>query len=134
MSMPFQHIHQISEYLAGTDITLLELRGPKGAVRLANNAGKRVVRDDLVPEIIVTSPGTGLFLHRHPASETALIHDGDVVAAEQIVGLLRVGVLLMPVKAPSDGIFVGHLMAHGELVDFGKKLIALRAQTKEVQP
>jgi biotin carboxyl carrier protein len=132
MIMPFQHIQQIYEYLADTDIALLELRGPQGSVRLENNEGKPPAQRLSPLEIIVTSPGTGLFLHRHPSSQNSLVNEGDVVVAGQIIGLLQVGVLLLPVQARSAGAVIGHLVAHGDLVDFGRKLIALRSQTEAV--
>ena len=128
--MPYQHIHQISEWLAGTDITLLELRGPQGAIRLVNEAK----RDDAPAAKIVASPGIGLFLHRHPMSAAALAPTGAVVEAGQMIGLLQVGVLLTPVLAPCAGQIAGHLAAHGDCVDFGAKLIALYPLTPQAKP
>ena len=132
--MPFQHIHQISEYLVGTDITLLELRGPQGVIRLVNDAWEHNEKPAPTDEILVASPGTGLFLHRHPLSQTALTAAGKVVEAGQVIGLLQVGVLLIPVTAPSAGQVAGHLVDDGVLVDFGRKLIALHPLTPQAAP
>ena len=132
--MPFQHIHQISEYLAGTDITLLELRGPQRSIRLVNDSGVRAETPVPPADILVASPGTGLFLHRHPLSQTALTSAAADVEAGQIIGLLQVGVLLLPVPAPCAGRVAGHLVAHGDLVDFGMKLICLHPLTPQATP
>lgn len=129
--MPYQHIHQISEWLAGTDIALLELRGPQGSIRLVNEAGHRAATPAAT---MVASPGIGLFLHRHPMSATALAPTGALVEAGQLIGLLQVGVLLIPISAPCAGRVAGHLVAHGDCVDFGAKLICLTSQTPQAKP
>ena len=129
--MPFEHIDQISEWLAGTGITLLELSGPHGSVRLVGDA---VVGVDTPALVMVTSPGIGHFLHRHSLSLATLAPAGALVDAGQIVGLLQVGVLLIPILAPCAGRVAGHLVAHGEIVDFGMKLIGLHPLTSQGAP
>ena len=118
--MPFQHVAEISAWLAGSDITRLELSGPEGVVRLGQE-----VAPATPASVAVRSAGVGVFLHRHPLSP------GARVAAGQMVGLLQVGVLLMPVLAPSAGLAVGYLVPHGQIVGFGVAVLTLESLPQE---
>lgn len=117
--MPFQHIDQISEWLDGTDITLLELHGPDGSVRLVNDVS--------VPRIVVKAPGVGVYLDRHPLSGAELAPLGSSVSAGQTVGLLQIGVLLRPVTAPQSGRVASHLAEAGQIVGFGTAVLDIIA-------
>jgi acetyl-CoA carboxylase biotin carboxyl carrier protein len=121
--MPFQHIDQISAWLEGSGITLLELHGPAGSVRLVNDAASS--------RVAVTAPCVGVFLHRHPLSQAELAPPGAQVGAGQVVGLLQIGVLLVPVTAPRDGRVVARAAEHGAVVGFGAKLIELVPLTSQ---
>jgi acetyl-CoA carboxylase biotin carboxyl carrier protein len=56
------------------------------------------------------------------------------VAQGAVIGLLQVGVLLIPVVAPCAGVVAGHLVADGAVVDYGTKLIALHKLAPEATP
>ncbi len=124
--MPFQHVAEISAWLAGSDITRLELSGPEGVVRLGQE-----VAPATPASVAVRSAGVGVFLHRHPLSTAAFVAPGARVAAGQMVGLLQVGVLLMPVLAPSAGLAVGYLVPHGQIVGFGVAVLTLESLPQE---
>jgi acetyl-CoA carboxylase biotin carboxyl carrier protein len=57
----------------------------------------------------------------------ALVSEGAVVEKGAVIGLLQVGVLLIPVVAPCDGRVVGHLVAEGAIAGYGTRLVALTA-------
>ena len=128
-------IDQLSAWLAATDIAVLELRGPTGALRLerdggsfnatsqAPNAAAGPAASPSHATVIAQSPG--IFLHHHPLQTTALVRPGAVVSAGQTLGLLQIGALLLPVKAPSAGHIEGLWVAHGTPVGFGAALVEL---------
>jgi acetyl-CoA carboxylase biotin carboxyl carrier protein len=60
--------------------------------------------------------------------ETALVRPGDPVAGAQVVGLLKLGALLVPVRAPRKAVVDALLAADGSLVGFGDPLLALSPQ------
>ena len=72
MTNPLDHIDQLIAWLADTDIELLELRGPIGAVRLSNTGSSvRLHRADgaesappHAPTIAVRASSPGLSLRR----------------------------------------------------------------------
>ena len=126
--MPFDHIGQLSAWLAEAGIAELELIGPSRRLRLSLNGDQAQVDGttplDEAPAEIIAAPTVGVFLHRHPMSDVALAPEGSAVRADQVVGLLRVGPLLVPVAAPRDGIVTAMLAPHEAVVGYGAELVA----------
>ena len=138
--MPFDHIEELSTWLADAGITLFELSGPTGRLRLsgadlkslppqpcdagtdrANNAARRS------PGLMVTAPTVGILLYTHPMHDTPLAPPGSRVSVGQVLALLQIGALLVPVSAPQDGQVAALLSTHGALVGFGTNIIELQA-------
>jgi acetyl-CoA carboxylase biotin carboxyl carrier protein len=122
---------QLSAWLAATDIDGLELRGPGVQLRLRRE-GLRVVAlrpsEPLAPAPAaaartLVAPTVGIFLHRHPLHEAPLAAPGSAVQAGQVLGLLRIGALLLPVPAPEDGTLLAHACADGALAGYGTPLL-----------
>jgi len=132
--MPLPHVGQISAWFAGTDIALLELRGPGGSLTLRQHHGSITADLDenasctaMPPAVldVVTAASVGVFLHRHPLHEAPLVRVGERMQAGRTLGLLRIGALLLPVAAPRSGIVAGVLVAHDTMVGFGARLFEL---------
>jgi len=132
--MPLKHVGQISAWLAGTDIALLELRGPGASLMLRQHHGRvtldlgenaACVERPLGAADRVTAASVGVFLHRHPLHEAPLVRLGERVQAGQTLGLLRVGTLLLAVPAPRPGIVAAMPVAHNTAVGFGTCLFEL---------
>jgi acetyl-CoA carboxylase biotin carboxyl carrier protein len=123
-------VDQIAAWLAATDISELELRGPTSSVRLRKDSAGVVTIGDARPPagpagMTVTAPTVGIFLHRHPLHDTPLAPTGARVIAGQPLGLLQIGILLLPVPAPAPGIVAGMWAPHGAIVGFGTGLVEL---------
>jgi acetyl-CoA carboxylase biotin carboxyl carrier protein len=126
---------QLSAWLAGTDIEVLELRGPKASLRLrrggaapAEAAPATTRRSGIAASrgtTAVTAPSVGTLLHRHPQREAALAPVGARVKAGHPLALLQIGPLLLPVPSPLDGVVVRHVAADGAIVGYGDTLIEL---------
>jgi biotin carboxyl carrier protein len=102
-------IEQLHALLDGTDIEFLEIRTPHETIQLR--------RDAAAETLTITAPVAGVFLHRH--------HQGQTVAAGEVVGLLRIGVLLIHVTAPCTGVIVDTTAAEGSTVGYGEPLLRL---------
>lgn len=71
------------------------------------------------PPILARLPG--IFLTRHPAEREAQAWPRHVVAGE-IVGWLKVGPLLEPVRTTEDGVLSRPRLDEGTLASFGDRL------------
>jgi len=125
---------QISGWLAGTDIELLELRGPGTRLRLKRNGSIRSNgSDDTVQNgtaagssaQVVRAGSVGVLLHAHPLRREPLVRPGDAVRAGQALALLQLGAVLLAVAAPRDGVVKRLLAAHGSTVGYGTPLVEL---------
>ena len=130
-----EQLQQMAAWLAGTDIGLLELRTPRGTVRLGRNGGaaSEIVRlhgtangDDPAP-IVAASAEVGVFLHTHPLRDAPVVRLGARVAAGQALGLLQIGPLLLPVSAPVAGRVAAVRVETGRVVGYGTTLFELQA-------
>ena len=134
--MHIDRLEQLSEWLAATDIAMLELRGPDGRIRLRHDSARVEKIEDAAPattdttrvgpsRLTVAACSVGVFLHGHPLQTTPLARPGARVRAGQPLGLLQIGALLLPVTAPKDAMVIDALVAHGETVGFATPLVEL---------
>lgn len=126
-------IEQLAMWLAATDIATLELRGAGGLVRLSRRG---VAVDDSGPAqagegraaphgVTIVADTPGIFLHGHPLRENPLVECDGEVRPGQIVGLLRVGAVLLPVRATQGGRVAGYWTEDGAAVGYGAPLVEL---------
>lgn len=126
---------QLSEWLSGTDIALLELSGPGKLIRLRRNgagygAAAAPEAGDLlqVPAsttTLVRAGSVGLVLHAHPLRKDSLVRVGQPVVAGQPLVLLQIGVVLLAVPAPRAGVVSRVIAADQSLVGYGDPLVEL---------
>ena len=129
-------VRRLSEWLAGTDITLLELSGPGKLIRLRRNGGEpggdpqpqSPLTADAAPAAptVVRAGSVGVLLHAHPLRAEPLARVGQQVAAGQTIALLKVGLVLLAVPASRAGTVSRIVAAHEALVGYGDALIELR--------
>jgi len=132
MNSNSDRVRQLSDWLSGTDIARLELRGPGESICLQREGGRIVVAQDEpalahadAPSVAATAASVGVFLHRHPLRNTAIAEIGTTVRCGQIVGLLQIGALLLPVASPCDGVVAAMLLEHGTTAGYGERLVEL---------
>jgi acetyl-CoA carboxylase biotin carboxyl carrier protein len=120
-------VRALSAALAGSDVVELELRGPGVHLRLRQDGAGVAQLAPAGPAAgeVIAAPGPGLFLDRHPLHRAPLAPSGMRVAAGDLVGLLRVGALLLPVTAPRAGVIGAALVARDSAVGFGTPLFLL---------
>jgi acetyl-CoA carboxylase biotin carboxyl carrier protein len=125
-------VRQLADWLSGTDIARLELRGPGESICLQREGGRIVVAQDEpaaapvdAPSVAATATSVGVFLHQHPLRDTAIAEIGTTVRRGQIVGLLQIGALLLPVASSCDGVVAAMLLEHGATAGYGERLVEL---------
>ncbi len=133
-------VAQLSRWLADTDITLLELRGPAGTLRLVRE--KDGLREEaLAPDAAaseatetVLAPFLGVFLVRHPLRLREAASLGHRLNKGDVIGFLRVGPTLVAVRSPCDGFMQDVLATDGATVGFGTPLFAILPLLPGVSP
>ena len=137
-------VRQLSGWLNGTDITLLELSGPGTFVRLRRNgdaptSGVQEVRavqavqpppsmqaaSPIAAPTVVRAGSVGIALHSHPLRTDPLVQVGQQVVAGQTVALLKIGFVLLAVPAPRAGTVCRIVAPHEAPVGFGDPLVEL---------
>ncbi len=131
---------QLVAWLAETNIGALELRGPGvhlclhqalGSVEAVSPVCFAVLveaahaADAQAAGVAIKAGAVGIFVHAHPLHDAPLAAPGTAVVAGQVIGLLRVGAMLLPVAAPQAGIIAGYIAADGALVGYGSHLADL---------
>lgn len=115
MRYSLAEIARIRGWMAAAGVGGLVLEGP----------GTRLVLGGETQALVVSAPAVGVFLAAHPAGGGDLAPAGTRVRAGDVMGLLRVGVLLLPVVAPVAGVVGPARVAEGVLVGFGTELFEL---------
>ncbi len=130
LTVPFSDIETIAAWLAETDIDALELRSPTNQVLSLQRQGGQGFAAALVE---TKAPAVGCFLHSHPLQATPLAAIGQSVVAGQLVGLLQIGVILLPIPAVCAGRVAEMTTPHGALVGYGDALVKIWA-SREAEP
>jgi acetyl-CoA carboxylase biotin carboxyl carrier protein len=140
-------VRQLSEWLNGTDIALLELSGPGTFVRLRRNGQaspsgvQEVQKVQKVQEVqplpamqtagpvaahtVVRAGSVGIALQSHPLRTDPLVQVGQQVVAGQTVALLKIGFVLLAVPAPRAGTVCRIVAPHEAPVGYGDPLVEL---------
>jgi len=147
MKKTAHELREIAGWMAETDIGFLELRMPGATVRLGRRSEEVVTLDDgqradaqvdgragapdqnpagLHPDT-VTAGSVGVFLHAHPCATAPFVRTGTEVLAGQTLGLLRIGVLLLPVVASRAGTVAALRAGDGATVGYGAPLVDLHS-------
>jgi acetyl-CoA carboxylase biotin carboxyl carrier protein len=126
---------QLSEWLSGTDIGLLELSGPGKLIRLRRTGVGYSACAAVPPPAASESPArtatvvragsVGIVLHAHPLREETLVRPGQPVAAGQTLVLLKIGAVLLAVPAPRAGVVSRVIATNESVVGFGEPLVEL---------
>jgi len=129
-------VRRLSEWLAGTDITLLELTGPGKRIRLCRNGGGSTSAPESQAQVpgngpqggptVIRAGSVGVLLHAHPLRPEPLARVGQQVAAGQALALLKIGLVLLAVPAPRSGTVSRIVAPHEARVGYGDALIELR--------
>lgn len=136
--MELDELKQIIARLEASGLQSLELQRPDGRVRLVVGAGNQVqvISADQATEapvaafnvdVTVASETVGQYFAAHPMQDTPLAGVGCAVGQNDVVGLLKVGLLYSPVISPVGGVITEVLAEDGELLGFGSPVIRMRA-------
>lgn len=78
----------------------------------------------------ITAPMSAIYLDRHPFHDQPLAEPGRSIDARQLIGFLKVGCLLMPLRSSHAGRVASMLVRTGDTVDYGKVIMRLETDAR----
>jgi acetyl-CoA carboxylase biotin carboxyl carrier protein len=76
--------------------------------------------------IVAKADVAGIFIAAHPWRERPFVEPGQAIEAGAIVGLVKIGVLYVPVLSPAAGIVDAVVAATGATVGYGTPIVTVR--------
>ncbi|HEY0123976.1 MAG TPA: hypothetical protein VGC14_19885 [Rhizobium sp.] len=128
-------MQQIAAWLENAGASAIEIETEDGRhVRIVMNEEVSRRADDGPRDMAPTAPASvtaakapfaGHFLDAHPARGTPAAAEDTAVTAGDIVGFIKVGPLLMPVRAPDAGRLNECSVKAGDLVGYGDTIFSI---------
>lgn len=101
-------------------------RPPPGPYRPASGRGASAdARASAASSYELTAPAPGIFLDRHPLGSHPLVRAGATVEAGQLIGFLRAGCLLLPLRSTQKGRITSPLPGPGDTLGYGSVVVRL---------
>lgn len=122
----------LTDALTAAGVAGLEISRPDGQIRIviSGEGGARIGSSEATPRAsgsapeVVKAPLAGHFCAKHPAAVTPQTLPRSVSAAD-ILGFVRVGHVLLPLRAGRSGVLTRLLAEPGVLVGFGDPLFEI---------
>ena len=131
-------MQEIAVWLEKAGVSAIEIDMEDGRhVRIVMDGEACLRADDGPRDMISTTPASvsaakapfaGHFLDTHPARDVPAAAEGAAVAAGDIVGFIKVGPLLLPVRAPAAGTLNESSVKAGNLVGYGDTIFPIAAE------
>lgn len=135
MNMQAHDLRLLAQWLTAADIDYLELRSPDLQIRIHHDGKSELMsesglgqadlagrKSDAHP---VRASSVGVLLDRIPGRPEPLCVLGQAVQSGRLLALLQIGSLLLPVRAPCDGVAGPWLVSTGSVVGCGTTLLEL---------
>ena len=145
MRMDLQAIQELSALIRRHGIDVLVLTTREASLRLERDpsdraisrpapaarkpAGGQIASTDTAAGAAsgyeLTAPSPGIFLDRHPLGSQPLVRAGATVDAGQLIGFLRVGCLLLPLRSAQAGRITSLVPLPGDTLGYGSVVMRL---------
>ena len=79
------------------------------------------------PAIVAKADVAGIFVAAHPWRTKPFVEPGQTIEAGAIVGLVKIGLLYVPVLSPTAGIVEAIVAEAGATVGYGTPIVSVRA-------
>ncbi|NSY60898.1 acetyl-CoA carboxylase [Agrobacterium tumefaciens] len=128
----------LTDMLTDAGVDGVEITTPEGQVRIIVSASARSAISvagtvcspkAAVSKVVVKAPITGLFCSSKPALPAKTQNLPRLVAADDVIGFIRIDHILVPVVAGRNGSLVNQLAVQDALVGFGDPLFEIELQS-----
>ncbi|KJF74830.1 hypothetical protein [Agrobacterium arsenijevicii] len=128
----------LTDMLTDAGVDGVEITTPDGQVRIIVSAPAKTaisVSDTAcsptaaVSKVVVKAPIAGHFCFSHPSLPAETENLPRLVAADDVIGFIRIDQILIPVVAGRNGSLVNQLATQDALVGFGDPLFEIELQS-----
>ncbi|WP_425961076.1 acetyl-CoA carboxylase [Rhizobium nepotum] len=128
----------LTDMLTDAGVDGVEITTPDGQVRIIVSAPARSATSFAdtvcsskvdVSKVVVKAPIAGHFCFSHPSLPTETESFPRLVAADDVIGFIRIDHILVPLVAGRNGSLVNQLAAQDALVGFGDPLFEIELQS-----
>lgn len=135
--MELNEIQQLIAWLKASGMRNLELNRPEERLRLKVSGSDPIRVANRVGGPVTSTPpaasrrrvaqaeSAGIFLAAHPMRHAPLVKVGDTVRKNDVLGLLKTGLIYAPVTAPIDGVVSKIVATNGQMIGFGSPILEL---------
>ena len=127
-------IERLAQILERSGVASIEIEENGQSLKLVMETGERTASALAAPTghphevaIVAKAEVAGIFIAAHPWREKPFVEPGQAIEAGAIVGLVKIGLLYVPVLSPAAGIIEDIVAKPGAAVGYGTPIVSVRA-------
>lgn len=132
-------LRSVAQKMRKSGLSQIELRGNGFRVSMKYAPVSPAVLPGRVPEATpalpaltapdaVCAPFPGIVLLQHPLNKIPFTQPGEKVGKDALLGLLKVGVIYLPLRSPVQGVVESLCVKDGDCVEYGAAIFRLRRE------
>jgi acetyl-CoA carboxylase biotin carboxyl carrier protein len=129
-------IERLAQILERSGIAAIEIEEEALSLKLVMEAGEPAAPTSAstapaMPAnaglIVAKADVAGIFIAAHPSQDKPFVEPGQAIEAGAIVGLVKIGLLYVPVLSPAAGIVETIVAETGATVGYGTPIVTIRS-------
>lgn len=134
-----RELRDIARKMRQSGLSQIELRGngfrvsvkyaPLSPAMLPLNVQDTAPALPAIPDLdALRAPFPGIVLLQHPLNKIPFTRPGEKVGKDTLLGLLKVGVIYLPLRSPVQGVVESLAVEDGDCVEYGAEIFTLRRE------
>ncbi|PKE29855.1 acetyl-CoA carboxylase biotin carboxyl carrier protein subunit [Rahnella sp. AA] len=134
-----RELRDIARKMRQSGLSQIELRGngfrvsvkyaPLSPAMLPLNVQDTAPALPAIPDLdALCAPFPGIVLLQHPLNKIPFTRPGEKVGKDTLLGLLKVGVIYLPLRSPVQGVVESLAVEDGDCVEYGAEIFTLRRE------
>jgi acetyl-CoA carboxylase biotin carboxyl carrier protein len=129
-------IERLAQILQRSGVASIEIEEEGVSLRLVMEADEQTaaspantvqVKSSNEGPVVAKSDVAGIFVAAHPWRAKPFVEPGQAIEAGAIVGLVKIGLVYVPVLSPAAGIVEAIVAETGATVGYGTPIVSVRA-------
>ena len=126
-------IERLAQILQRSGVASIEIEEEGVSLRLVMEAEEQTAASPAYAvqinegPVVAKADVAGVFVAAHPWRATPFVEPGQAIEAGAIVGLVKIGLVYVPVLSPAAGIVEAIVAEPGTTVGYGTPIVSVRA-------